>query len=56
MAGSFCLFDQKLRYSGNESIVWGLLNLLIDGALIAAIDAWGAVSLILGLGLVAAGV
>jgi hypothetical protein len=56
MAGSFCLFDQKLRSSGNESIVWGLLNLLIGGALIAANDAWGAVSLILGLGLVAAGV
>src|SRR5271156_6260142 len=56
MAGSFCLFDQKLRSSGNGSVVWGLLNLLIGGALISANDDWGAVSLILGLGLVAAGV
>jgi hypothetical protein len=56
MAGSFCLFDQKLRSSGNSSIIWGLLNLLIGSALIAANDVWGAVSLFLGLGLVAAGV
>jgi len=56
MAGSCCLFDQKLRSSGNGSIVWGLLNLLIGGGLIAANDIWGAVSLLLGLGLIVAGV
>lgn len=31
LAGSFCLFDKKLRSSGNASIVWGVLNLLIGG-------------------------
>jgi hypothetical protein len=56
MAGSFCLFDKKLRSSGNASIVWGLLNLLIGGALVAASDNWGAVNLFLGLALVTAGV
>jgi hypothetical protein len=56
MAGSFCLFDKKLPSSGNASIVWGALNLLIGGALIAANDNWGAVGLLLGLALIAAGV
>jgi hypothetical protein len=56
VAGAFCLFDKKLRSSGNSSIVWGLLNLLIGGAALAARSRWGAVSLLLGLGLVAAGI
>ena len=28
-AAAFCLFDSKLRSSGNSSITWGLLNLVI---------------------------
>lgn len=56
MAGSFCLFDKKLRSSGNSSIVWGLLNLLIGAALVAGKNNWGAVSLLFGLALVAAGI
>jgi hypothetical protein len=55
-AGSFCLFDTKLRSSGNSSIIWGALNLLLGSAAMAAHSNWGAVSLILGLALVAAGV
>jgi len=55
LAGSFCLFDKKLRSSGNASIIWGVLNLLIGASLFAAKDNWGAVSLILGLALVVAG-
>ncbi len=27
VASAFCLFDKKLRSSGNGSIVWGVLNL-----------------------------
>jgi hypothetical protein len=56
LAGSFCLFDKKLRSSGNASIIWGVLNLIIGGGLIAANDNWGAISLLLGLALIAAGV
>jgi hypothetical protein len=56
LAGSFCLFDKKLRSSGNSSIVWGLLNLLIGGAVLAANNIWGTVSVLLGLALIAAGV
>jgi len=56
VAGSFCLFDKKLRSSGNSSIVWGLLNLVIGVALIAGKSNWGAVSLLFGLALVAAGI
>ena len=56
VAGSFCLFDKKLRSSGNGSIVWGVLNLLIGIVLLAGNDYWGAVSLVLGVGLVASGV
>jgi hypothetical protein len=55
LAGSFCLFDNKLRSSGNSSIVWGLLNLLIGIAAVAAGGKWGLVSLLLGAALVAAG-
>jgi len=55
LAGSFCLFDKKLRSSGNSSIIWGVLNLVIGGALIAAQNNWGAVGVFLGLALVAAG-
>ncbi len=56
MAGSFCLFDKRLRSSGNGSIIWGLLNLAIGGLGLAAHSNWGLVSLLLGLGLVVAGV
>jgi len=54
LAGSFCLFDKKLRSSGNSSIVWGLLNVLIGVAVLAR-NPWGVVSLVLGLTLIAAG-
>jgi hypothetical protein len=56
LAGSFCLFDKKLRSSGNSSIVWGLLNLFIGGAVVAANNNLGAVSVLLGLALIVAGV
>src|SRR5437879_6283713 len=56
VAGSFCLFDKKLRSSGDSSIVWGVLNLLIGAAVLAVHNVWGAVSLVLGLALVVAGV
>lgn len=56
VASAFCLFDKKLRSSGNGSIVWGVLNLAIGGVLLAANDTWGAVSVVLGLALVAAGI
>jgi len=56
VAGSFCLFDKKLRSSGDSSIVWGVLNLLIGAAVLAVHNVWGAVSLLLGLALVVAGV
>jgi hypothetical protein len=56
VASAFCLFDKKLRSSGNGSIVWGVLNLAIGGALLTANDRWGAVSVVLGLALVAAGI
>lgn len=56
VASAFCLFDRKLRSSGNGSIVWGVLNLAIGGGLLAGNDKWGTISLVLGLALVAAGV
>jgi hypothetical protein len=56
VASAFCLFDKKLRSSGNGSIVWGVLNLAIGGALLTANDRWGTVSVVLGLALVAAGI
>jgi len=56
LAGAFCLFDKKLRSSGNSSIVWGVLNLLIGVAVVAANNVWGAVSVLLGLALIGAGV
>jgi hypothetical protein len=56
VAGAFCLFDRRLRSSGNSSIVWGVLNLLIGGAIVAANDKWGAVSVLLGLGLIVTGI
>jgi hypothetical protein len=56
VAGAFCLFDKKLRSSGNSSMVWGALNLLIGAVIVAANDAWGWVSVLLGLGLLVAGV
>jgi hypothetical protein len=56
VASAFCLFDKKLRSSGNGSIVWGVLNLAIGGALLTANDRWGAVSVVLGLALVTAGI
>jgi hypothetical protein len=40
-AGAFCLFDKKLRSSGNSSIVWGLLNVIIGGAVLAGDSKWG---------------
>lgn len=55
LAGAFCLFDKKLRSSGNSSVVWGLLNALIGASIIARGDAWGVISLLLGLALIAAG-
>jgi hypothetical protein len=55
-AGAFCLFDKKLTSSGNSSIIWGVLNILIGGAIVAANDFWGGISLLLGLGLVVAGI
>jgi hypothetical protein len=54
-AAAFCLFDKKLASSGNSSLVWGVLNLLIGGLLVAGNDLWGWPSLLLGLGLVVAG-
>jgi hypothetical protein len=56
LAGSFCLFDKKLRSSGKSSIVWGLLNLFLGTAVIAAHSNWGAVSLFLGVALIVVGV
>jgi hypothetical protein len=55
MAASFCLFDKRLRSSGNGSIVWGILNLGLGGLILANGGRWGAVSVLLGLALVAAG-
>jgi len=56
VAASFCLFDRKLRSSGNSSIIWGLLNALIGAGILAGNDIWGAVSLLLGIGLIVAGI
>jgi hypothetical protein len=55
-AASFCMFDKKLRSSGNASVIWGVLNLLIGGGLMAANDNWGAISVLLGVALIVAGV
>jgi len=54
-AASFCMFDKKLRSSGKSSIIWGVLNLIIGGGLMAANDRWGAISVLLGLALIVAG-
>ena len=56
VAAAFCLFDNRLRASGNSSIVWGMLNLLVGGAIVAANDRWGLVSLLFGVGLIGAGI
>jgi hypothetical protein len=55
-AASFCLFDNKLSSSGTSSIVWGVLNVLIGGLILAGDDRWGWVSLLLGLALITAGI
>src|SRR5579859_3445721 len=55
-AASYCLFDNQLRSSGTSSIVWGVLNAIVGGLILAANDSWGAVSLLLGIGLIAAGI
>lgn len=55
LAASFCMFDGRLRSSGNSSVVWGILNVLIGGGILAAHNNWGAVSLALGLALIVAG-
>jgi hypothetical protein len=55
MAGSFCLFDGRLRSSGNGSMIWGLLNLVIGAFALTAHHYWGLVSFSLGLALIAAG-
>jgi hypothetical protein len=54
-AGQFCLFDKKLRSSGNSSMIWGVLNLAIGGLSLAAHSNWAIVSVLLGAALVAAG-
>jgi hypothetical protein len=56
MAAAFCMFDRKLRSSGNGSIIWGLLSLAIGGFAVAAHNNWGIVSVILGLALIVEGV
>ncbi len=55
VAGAFCLFDKKLSSSGNASIIWGAVNTLIGAIILNAHNRWGFVSLVLGLGLIAAG-
>lgn len=54
-AGQFCLFDQKLRSSGNSSIIWGILNLMIGAIGLAAHNSWAIVIVVLGIALVVAG-
>jgi hypothetical protein len=56
MAAEFCLFDKKLVSSGNSSIVWGLLNALFGASFLTRGNNWGAVSLVLGLALIAVGI
>lgn len=56
IAGAFCVFDKKLRSSGTASIVWGAINLLIGVLAVFRNTGWGSVSLILGFGLVIAGI
>jgi uncharacterized protein YjeT (DUF2065 family) len=56
LAGDFCMFDNKLRSSGNGSIAWGVINTLIGGSLLASGHIWAAVSLIFGLALVVEGI
>jgi hypothetical protein len=55
IAGQFCLFDKRLRSSGNSSIIWGVLNLLIAASGLALHNRWAIVSLLLGTALIAAG-
>ena len=55
LAASFSLFDKKLRSSGNASLAWGIVNLLIGVGFVAAHNYWGLVSLLFGLGLIVAG-
>jgi len=56
VAGAFCLFDNKLRSSGKGSIIWGALNLLIGGVLVARNEDLGFVTVVLGLALIIAGI
>jgi hypothetical protein len=56
MAAQFCLFDKKLSSSGTSSIVWGVLNALIGTFILVGDGIWGAVSLLLGLALIAGGI
>jgi hypothetical protein len=55
-AASFCLFDKKLRSSGNSCIFWGVLNILLGALILNAHNNWGLVSLVFGFGLLAAGI
>lgn len=55
LAGAFCLFDRKLRSSGNSSVIWGILNVVIGAGILSQDDNWGIISLVLGLALIAAG-
>jgi len=56
IAAALCIFDKKLRSSGTSSIIWGTINLLIGALSVSKNAAWGSVSLILGFGLVVAGI
>jgi hypothetical protein len=55
-AAEFSMFDNRLRSSGNGSIIWGVLNLALGGLVLAAHNNWGMVSLLLGLALIVAGI
>ena len=56
LASGFCMFDKRLRSSGNGSIIWGLLNAFLGFATLNRNQKWGAVSLALGIALIAAGI
>ncbi len=55
-ASAFCLFDRRLRSSGNGSIIWGVLNLALGGLSVASGHLLGVVSVFLGIALIVAGV